>query len=227
MTDSTKQLTDGQRRTFLKILSSIPIIGGAVLAQHAILRYFKPTMGGGLKALVVPPDTVPSAPQVAADLTELTKAWDFKEFIYVRTSVEYSSRKTQGAKIPGFVVRLPEEYIKDKSDPKAPFVVVQRICPHLGCTFNFVPSPTDLAGGYNYKPPAPEHPYFACPCHLSVYDPTRPQKVDGGVNVGGKQLEALPGKVVSGPAPRPPRTMDFEIRDGKILIVGIEGGGVG
>src|SRR5574337_205877 len=49
-----------------------------------------------------------------AELSDLQKPWDFKDFIYVRNSVEYSSRKTQGAKIPGFVVRLPDEFVTDK-----------------------------------------------------------------------------------------------------------------
>jgi Rieske Fe-S protein len=52
-----------------------------------------------------------------------------------------------------------------------------------------------------------------------VYDPTRKTEV----NLQG----LLPGKVVSGPAPRPPRTMSFDIKDGQIVITGTEGGGVG
>lgn len=210
----------------MKALTTIPILGSSLLAVHAILRYFKPTMAGGIKAMMAPPDEVASAPQVAALVTELSKPWDFKEFIYVRTSVEYSSMKTQGAKIPGFVVRLPESLPSvDPKDPKTWFVVVQRICPHLGCTFNFIPDRDQLAGGYNYVPPDPFHPYFACPCHLSVYDPIRSQKISGTVK--GVSFDELPGKVVSGPAPRPPRTMSFDIVDGKILITETEGGGVG
>ena len=211
-------MMEQQRRTFLKILTSLPILGGAVLAANVVLRFFKPTAVGGVKGLVAPPDEAGSSIQIVADLSELTKPWDFKDFIYIRKSVEYSSRKIQGAKIPGFVVRIPDEFT-DPSDPKTKYLVVQRICPHLGCTFNFVKSPEELAGGYNYNPPPPTHPYFACPCHLSVYDPTRKSEVS---------LQGLlPGKVVSGPAPRPPRTMSFDIKDGQIVITGTEGGGVG
>lgn len=211
-------MSDLKRRFLLKSLTSLPIIGGAVWLQHILLRYFKPTMVGGLKGMVAGPDQAGSADQVVAELSELTQPWDVKDFIYVRSSVEYSSRKYQGAKIPGFVLRLPDEFA-DPKDPKSKFVVVQRICPHLGCTFSYVPSPTELAGQFNFKPPAPEHPYFACPCHLSVYDPTRKQ--DSGTGT------LLPGKVVSGPAPRPPRSMTFDIKDGKIVITGTEAGGVG
>jgi Rieske Fe-S protein len=218
-------MNENTRRTFLKAATTIPIIGGAVLAMHSILRYFKPTMAGGLDSMMAPPDTAPSPPQVAAELSDLQTPWAFKDFIYVRNSVEYSSRKTQGAKIPGFVVRLPDEFVKDKNDPKAKFLIVQRICPHLGCTFNFVPDRDVLHGSYNYLAPQPFHPYFACPCHLSVYDPTRSQDISGTVD--GKAFSQLPGKVVSGPAPRPPRTMSFDIKDGKIFITDTEGGGVG
>lgn len=213
-------MKENQRRVFLGALTSIPIIGGAILAMHTIMRYFKPTMAGGIESMMATPDEAGSALQPVAELSELKNPWDAKEFIYVRTSVEYSSRKTQGAKIPGFVVRLPSDLPGvDPNDPKTWYLVVQRICPHLGCTFNFIPSATDLAGGYNYKPPEPLHPYFACPCHLSVYDPTRKQ--DNGMGV------LLRGKVVSGPAPRPPRFMKFDIKDGQIVITETEGGGVG
>ena len=85
------------RRTLLKTLTALPIIGGAIELQHVILRYFKPTLSGGLKALVAEPDSTGSSEQEVADLSELTEPWESKEFIYVRKSVEYSSRKYQGA----------------------------------------------------------------------------------------------------------------------------------
>ncbi len=213
-------MNENQRRLFLKGVTTIPILGGAILAMHAITRFFKPTMAGGLKSMVAGPDQAGSADQAVAEVADLKNPWDYKEFIYVRTSVEYSSRKTQGAKIPGFIVRLPSDLPGvNPADQKSWYVVVQRICPHLGCTFNFIKDPVELGGGYNYKPPAPTHPYFACPCHLSVYDPTRKQ--DNGTGT------VLRGKVVSGPAPRPPRSMTFDIKDGQIVITGTESGGVG
>ena len=217
-------MQENTRRFILKGITTLPIVGGAMLAMQAILRYFKPTMVGGIEGMMAPPDEAGSALQAVAAVTELTKPWDVKDFIYVRKSVEYSSRKFQGAKIPGYVVRLPDEFV-DPKDEKSKYVVVQRICPHLGCTFNFISDSSELAGGYNYKAPPPFHPHFACPCHLSVYDPTRPQPIVG--SVAGKAFDKLPGKVVSGPAPRPPRTMAFDIKDGLIWITDTEGGGVG
>src|SRR5574337_782765 len=83
-TSEEARMNENTRRTFLKAATTIPIIGGAVLAMHSILRYFKPTMVGGLDGLTAPPDTAPSPPQVAAELSDLQKPWDFKDFIYVR-----------------------------------------------------------------------------------------------------------------------------------------------
>ena len=63
-------MEDNTRRTLLKALTTLPIIGASVLAMHALLRYFRPTLAGGVKALMAPPDEVASAPQVAATLND-------------------------------------------------------------------------------------------------------------------------------------------------------------
>jgi Rieske Fe-S protein len=105
--------------------------------------------------------------------------------------------------------------------------VFSRICVHLGCVFNYFgpkpkpgAPPTALTAGptpatdalwtqynnivqsnYNYPGAKPNQGYFSCPCHFSVYDldqfdPAHDNKL---------------GKVVSGPAPRPPRFFFFEL----------------
>ncbi len=84
-------------------------------------------------------------------------------------------------------------------------VAYSRICPHLGCIFNFVKDPSECAKGYNFKP---DGPVFACPCHLSVYD------------------IAQGGKVVSGPAPRPPRHFDVKKEGDQYRVVSLEAGGI-
>jgi Rieske Fe-S protein len=58
---------------------------------------------------------------------------------------------------------------------------------------------------------------FACPCHLSVYDPLQTQVVDG---------KPVKGKVVSGPAPRPPRVFNFKEEGTKLVIESVESGGI-
>src|SRR5262249_21214570 len=94
------------------------------------------------------------------------------------------------------------------------FIIVNRICPHMGCVFNFLPDPAEAAA-YNY--PSAKNPLFACPCHLSVYDPLQTQEVDG---------KAIRGKVVSGPAPRPPRMFQYEIKGEQLVITSLEAGGI-
>ena len=37
-------MEDNTRRTLLKALTTLPIIGASVLAMHALLRYFRPTL---------------------------------------------------------------------------------------------------------------------------------------------------------------------------------------
>jgi Rieske Fe-S protein len=51
------------------------------------------------------------------------------------------------------------------------------------------------------------NPMLVCTCHQSVFDP------------------AQGGKVLDGPAPRPPWTFDFIIEKGRIVIKDLEPGG--
>ena len=78
--------------------------------------------------------------------------------------------------------------------------------------FNFFPNEAEVAAGYNYTP-NPGQKVFACPCHLSVYDP---------------MLEDTKGrgKVVSGPAPRSPFKFNFNVNDGMLAIESLESGGI-
>lgn len=89
--------------------------------------------------------------------------------------------------------------------PKGDIVAYSRICPHLGCVFRFVEDPAECEKDFNYRPNGP---VFACPCHLSVYD------------------IAQGGKVVSGPAPRPPRKFIIERSGNEISIVDVEQGSI-
>lgn len=126
---------------------------------------------------------------------------------------------------------------------KGQIAVFSRICVHLGCVFNyFGPQPkpdapsADIAAGptpatdqywtqyntvvianYNYPGAKPDQGYFSCPCHFSVYD----------LNQFDPANDNKLGKVVSGPAPRPPRFFFFELKDnGDIIAKGVESGGV-
>ena len=89
--------------------------------------------------------------------------------------------------------------------PNEEIVAYSRICPHLGCVFRFVEDPAECEREFNYRPNGP---VFACPCHQSVYD------------------IAQGGKVVSGPAPRPPRKFVLTRSRDKISIVDLEAGSI-
>lgn len=213
------------RRDFLKFIVSIPVLGALALFASPLFRYLRPSSGPlnssawdlkgspidwqGQSGLVAPPDMPQAERAVSFNLADFPSPWSYQTFTFSQKSKEYTFRHFQTSKIPGFVVRLP----KDK-EGKPDFIVVSRICPHMGCIFNFLPNPADAAA-YNY--PSAENPLFACPCHLSVYDPLQTQEVNG---------KAILGKVVSGPAPRPPRQFTYEIKENTLIVTALEAGGI-
>lgn len=181
------------RRNFLKAVLGIPILGALGALVSPIMRFLKPT--------VTPlnyfqdADRPTSLKPVAFDLSLFPNDFDVQAFNFTQSNKEYTALGKQVRDIPGFAVKLPGNK----------FSVVSRICPHLGCVFNFVPSPEETAKGYNYKP---DGPVFACPCHLSVFDVQQD------------------GKVVSGPAPRSPRKFEYKIENNQLVITDLESGGV-
>jgi Rieske Fe-S protein len=213
------------RRDFLKLIVSIPALGALALFVSPLFRYLRPSSGPlkstgwdlsgnptqwqGTKGLVKAPDMPTAERNVEFDLSSFPEPWSFQPFTFSQQSKEYTFKHFQASKIPGFVVRLPED-----KDGKPDFIVVSRICPHMGCVFNFLPDPGEAAA-YNY--PSAKNPLFACPCHLSVYDPLQSQDVSG---------KMLAGKVVSGPAPRPPRHFQFDMIGSKLVVTTLEAGGI-
>ncbi|WP_303672761.1 QcrA and Rieske domain-containing protein [Vampirovibrio chlorellavorus] len=213
------------RRDFLKIIVSIPVLGALALFVSPLFRYLRPSSGPlkttswdfkgkptdwhGISGLVKQPDMPKAERSVEFDLSMFPTPWSYQPFTFSQQSKEYTFKHFQASKIPGFVVRLPED-----KDGKPDFIVVSRICPHMGCVFNFLPDPAEAAA-YNY--PSAKNPMFACPCHLSVYDPLQSQEVSG---------QLLAGKVVSGPAPRPPRHFQYDMQGSKLVITALEAGGI-
>jgi Rieske Fe-S protein len=211
------------RRTFLKALSAIPVLGavGAFLAP--VLRYLKPNLepGLGVPQGKVPPnlsegDLPKGEPLPIATLDELREPWSSKFFVFTQNYPQYTPERAKAATVPGVAIKLPWKLSfpgyqggKEPTD----IVIFSRICPHLGCIFNYVPNWREVTAGYGgYVPPeGRRHGLMACPCHLSIYDPADRE---------------LPGRVLSGPAPRPPRYFTYEIRDGVIVVTGAEPGGI-
>ncbi|HEX9531236.1 MAG TPA: hypothetical protein VGA58_00460 [bacterium] len=211
------------RRKFLKLAVRVPILAGAAAIVSPLLRFLKPNVE---KFKIYAP-TVLDAPRgeavAVATLTELAKPWDFKYFVFTQKYPQYTPEGFKAANVPGVAVRLPYkirlplEWTKDLGlAPKiteSDIYVCSRICPHLGCIFNYVanwPEVTAAYGGY-VPPPSRHHALMACPCHLSIYDPAD---------------RDVPGRVLSGPAPRPPRTFVFEIQGENIVATAVEPGGI-
>lgn len=196
------------RRNFIKGLLAIPVLGAiASLFISPFVRYLKPTSGPLATAEVFKrPDKPVAITEIRFPLSDFPDPWTFKYFMFQESNREYTSVGEQVKTIPGAVVRTP------KSEGKEEFVVFSRVCPHLGCVFNFVPNEPEVASGYNYSP-KPGQKVFACPCHLSVYDPMQDDPKGRG-------------KVVSGPAPRSPFKFNFEVQGSEIVIKSLESGGI-
>lgn len=187
-------MTEGtSRRLLLKTVAAIPLAFTFGLLASPMLRFLRPTIKP--LDLLGPSDQPAPLKDVSFTEKDFPDTWTCLPFTFSQTYKEYNPEGMEVRKIPGFAVKLPTGEV----------VAYSRICPHLGCIFNFVKDPEECAKGYNFKPNGP---VFACPCHLSVYD------------------IAQGGKVVSGPAPRPPRRFDVKNEGGKISIISLEAGGI-
>jgi len=192
------------RRHFIKAIFAVPLLGAAALFVSPLFRYLKPTAGPFPEGLISKPDSPESVRQISFPLSAFPEPWVVQEFVFEQRNPEYTRQGAQVSRIPGFALRIPGASAADYK-----FVVYSRICPHMGCIFAYVPDPEVAQTGYNYHPPKGT-PVFACPCHLSVFDPLQE------------------GKVVSGPAPRPPRHFTFSIDQGagQLVITDVERGGI-
>jgi Rieske Fe-S protein len=211
------------RRRFLRLVAGLPLVGGLVAFGSPLLRYLKPNVDPF--AIITPTtrDAATGEPVVAASMEELAKPWDFRYFVFTQKYPQYTPDGFKTQAVPGVVIRLPRKvqlpWAWVRATGETPqfteneIVAFSRICPHLGCIYNFVPEWREVTSGYGgyVPPPDKRHALMACPCHLSIYDPADP---------------AEPGRVLSGPAPRAPRTFFYKIVDGRILVDRVEPGGI-
>ncbi|MGH2405030.1 MAG: ubiquinol-cytochrome c reductase iron-sulfur subunit [bacterium] len=212
-----------ERRRFFKWALGLPAAVGLAAMVSPLLRFLKPNVDA-FKIYAPNLRDVPRGERkVAATLPEVSKPWDFKYFVFTQKYPQYTPEGFKAANVPAVVVRLPEkirlplEWAKQLGlQPKmseSDLYVCSRICPHLGCIFNYVPNWREVTAGYGgyIPPPNRRHALMACPCHLSIYDPADAE---------------VPGRVLSGPAPRPPRTFLFEIEGENIIVTAVEPGGI-
>lgn len=215
--------TGMNRRRLLKLATTVPFLSALAASISPLLRFLKPNVEP-LKIYAPTTQDVPRGEAVvAAALAEIAKPWDYKHFVFTQKYPQYTPEGFKAAQVPGVVVRLPEkitlpvgwarELGKAPSVAESDIIVFSRICPHLGCIFNFVPNWQEVTAAYGgyVPPPARRHALMACPCHLSIFDPADKQ---------------APGRVLSGPAPRPPRTFLFEIQKENIVVTAVERGGI-
>ena len=215
------------RRRLLKTLTAIPIVGGVLAVLSPLVRYLKPN-DGPYQVNMTARDTPSGGPQVVGTTTALEKPWDYFFFTYIQSYPQYDPEGSKKANLAGVAVKLPQKvkfantsgYIgfgpqdaKPQQLPETDVVLFQRICPHLGCIFNFIPDWHEVTAGYGgFVPPKWEqHSLMACPCHLSIYDPTYPGD---------------PGNVISGPAPRGARYFHFKLDGQNIIVDDAETGGI-
>lgn len=206
------------RRRMLKTIMAIPIVGGVLAVLSPLLRYLKPNVGPFQMPLTTA-DAPTGGAQVVGSTSALQKPWDYFYFTYIQQYPQYDEAGSKKANIPGVALKLPQKvkFVNLQGfqgfQGETDIVLFSRICPHLGCIFNFIPDWHEVTAGYGgFVPPAFEqHSLMACPCHLSIYDPAYPGD---------------PGNVISGPAPRGARYFQFEIRGQDIIVTGAESGGI-
>lgn len=206
------------RRSAVQILMGIPVIGAVLVILSPLLRYVKPNE----RPFGVPltqADSPKGGAQIVGTTTALAKPWDYFYFTYAQKFVQYDQAGYEAENIPGVAIRLPRK-VKfanaqgfDGYAGETDIVLFSRICPHLGCIFNFIPEWHNVTAGYGgFVPPGWErHPLMACPCHFSIYDPAYPGD---------------PGNVISGPAPRGARYFRFKIEGENIVVTGLEVGAI-
>ena len=212
-----------ERRSFLKWALAAPALAGLAAFASPLLRFLKPNVDKFKIYAPVTNDVARGEAVIAATLDEIPKPWDFKYFVFTQKYPQYTPEGFKAANMPAVVVRLPYKVRlplqwartigKEPAEAESDVIVYSRICPHLGCIYNYVPNWREVTAGYGgYVPPdARKHALLACPCHLSIYDPAD---------------RDVPGRVLSGPAPRAPRTFLFRIDGTSIVVTDVEPGGI-
>lgn len=100
--------------------------------------------------------------------------------------------------LPGIAIRTAGT--DGQSEPESLFVA-SRVCPHERCELLYFKDTDQLLQIFRVKA---ENPVLACPCHLSVFD----------LGQG--------GKVINGPAPRPPLRLRYRVEGNKLTVLDLE-----
>src|SRR6185437_7715197 len=129
-------MTEGtSRRNLLKFVAGVPLAFTFGLAFSPLFRFLLPTRKP--LDLLGPSDQPAPLKDVKFTDADFPKAWTCIPFTFEQQYREYNPEGREVRKIPGFILKLPSGEV----------VAYSRICPHLGCIFNYVPDPADVAKG--------------------------------------------------------------------------------
>ncbi|MBK7746460.1 MAG: Rieske (2Fe-2S) protein [Candidatus Obscuribacter sp.] len=185
---------DQSRRRVLKFIAAAPMTLTFAFLGDGLLRYIKPTM----KPFGVfdPADMPAGTGREVFSTSDFPAPWTCIPFIFRQQHVEFNSEKQVIKEIPAFAIRLAGDEI----------VAYSRRCPLRGCILNFRSNPRNC-GCHPQRVRCCEcaveadNPVLFCPCDLSVFDLTQG------------------GRVIQGPAPRPPRKFQLH-RQGDLIAIG-------
>jgi len=142
-----------------------------------------------------------------------------KALSFLGLVVAYPLRRGWGQAVQAGTVALPLDQLKSPWDsvpftfgsdnvpgliirlPDGRLTVVSRICPHQKCFMDLLTDPIQVLRETTFEPPGP---VLACPCHASIFD------LQNG------------GKVLFGPAPRPPDRFQFQLEGDRVVITGLD-----
>lgn len=138
------------RRTFLKMIAAIPLVG-------TLFPFVgKARASGRLRV---------------ARLSQLSKPWSSVTFRYptvIPQKLATEGREDVEEKIPGVVVRLPDDIAaKRGGDEKAKYYVIDLHCTHYRCETIYLTDKTEFHQVSGK--PLDRAAAILCPCHMSVF----------------------------------------------------------
>lgn len=190
------------RRQILKRLAAAPLILPLGLTASPIMRYLRPTM----KPLgLFDPADLPGYPaeELTFHASDFPEPWTCIPFMFPLKFVEFNPEQQEVREVPAFIIRTEKNEI----------VAYSRCCPWFGCILNYRRDPGNC--GCNKQVPCcscsvkASNPVLICPCDWSTFD------------LGDD------GRVIRGPACRPPRRFELDRQDDRIAIVRLDSTSIG
>lgn len=163
-----EEVTDPGRRRLLVWLWRIPVLAAVAGVGYGLYEGARVIFGK--EGAPQDPEFESVEPVAVAALASFDEVW---------ASVPFSL----GA-LPAVAVRLPDPVSGSVSRGEVHVAAFSRICTHQECVVSLNRDLEAIAFAFNYRAEAPA---LTCPCHLSVFLPSR-----GGTAVSGPATEPLP-----------------------------------